>query len=485
MGLAVAEPGTALLARSEPAREELSTTARRAVVASAAAYGVLFATAATLHYFAFQAGRFDNGDMVQAIWATAHGHPLLVSDAGGHQLVRLGGHVDPLLVLLVPLWLVWPSPLLLLLLQALAVAAGALPVAWLARKHLGSDRAAAFFAVAYLLYPATQFNAFTAATGFHPVSLSIPLVLYAIWFLDEDRLGLFAVFGLLAATTKEEMALAVGCLGIWYAVRRGRPLVGLSAFAVGLGITLVNFLVVIPHYARSGQNPFAGRYLAVGGTPTGIARTAVTDPMAILHQVATLHKLAFLLLVLLPFLGLWLFEPLLLLGAVPDLAIDLLSSKPEQTTITYHYTAGIVPFVVAAVVLGAARWRERGPQIALFTLAVVAPLSILSPLILAGRDARLLSSPGLAAAKRHALDLVPAGASLTASNQLGGYLSTRPRISVFPYGRHGDWLIVDRHDPSYPSYTPYAADVRALAHDHRWRPVYSSHGILVFRRRGL
>ena len=61
----------------------------------------------------------------------------------------------------------------------------------------------------------------------------------------------------------------------------------------------------------------------------------------------------FLLLLLVPFLGLWLFEPLIFLGAVPDLVINLLSSKPEQTTIYYQYTAGIVPFVIAASVLGA------------------------------------------------------------------------------------------------------------------------------------
>ena len=43
---------------------------------------------------------------------------------------------------------------MLLVAQAVAVALGALPVFWLARKHLGSERAALGFALAYLLYPA-------------------------------------------------------------------------------------------------------------------------------------------------------------------------------------------------------------------------------------------------------------------------------------------------------------------------------------------
>ena len=68
----------------------------------------------------------------------------------------------------------------------------------------------------------------------------------------------------LAATTKEEIPLAIGCLGIWYAVRKGRRSAGLAIFALGLGATLVNVLVVIPHFSASGVSPFAGRYAQVG-----------------------------------------------------------------------------------------------------------------------------------------------------------------------------------------------------------------------------
>src|SRR5262249_55087866 len=196
----------------------------------------------------------------------------------GIEMSRLGAHVDPSLALFSPLWLVWSSPLMLLVVQAAAVASGALPVYWLARKHLQSERAAAHFAFAYLLFPATQFNAFTYAAGMHSVSFAIPFILFAIWFLDEGRLVPFAVFALLASSTKEEIPLAVGCLGIWYAVRTGRRLVGYSIFGLGLAATLVNFLIVIPHFSFTGSNPFTGRYSQVGGTPRGMVHTLFSDP---------------------------------------------------------------------------------------------------------------------------------------------------------------------------------------------------------------
>ncbi len=75
--------------------------------------------------------------MVQAVWSTAEGRPLEVTHgATGEQMTRLGGHVDPFLVLLAPVWLVWPSPLVLALAQIVVVSLGALPVFWLARQHL-------------------------------------------------------------------------------------------------------------------------------------------------------------------------------------------------------------------------------------------------------------------------------------------------------------------------------------------------------------
>ena len=55
---------------------------------------VLFATARS-DYVGFRFGRFDFGNMVQAVWSTAHGRPLDVTNVWGDQISRLGSHVDP------------------------------------------------------------------------------------------------------------------------------------------------------------------------------------------------------------------------------------------------------------------------------------------------------------------------------------------------------------------------------------------------------
>ena len=127
---------------------------------------------------AFSTGRFDVGNLTQAVWSTAHGRFLEVTDLQGQQISRLGAHFDPLVALLAPLWLVWPSPDLLLVTQAAGVALGAVPVFLLARKHLGGEGSGLAFALVYLLYPPTQW---LVVDDFHPVALATPLLLGAIW----------------------------------------------------------------------------------------------------------------------------------------------------------------------------------------------------------------------------------------------------------------------------------------------------------------
>jgi len=457
--------------------------ASRVVYGGTVAYAALFASAAILHWVVFKEARFDLGNMVQAIWNTLHGHFLETTTATGHQRNRLGFHVDPFLLLFAPLLWVWSNPVLLPVVQALAVASGALPVFWLARKHLGSSRTAAHFAVAYLLYPATQFNAFTIAAGFHSVSFAVPLLLYGIWFLDEDRLVAFCVVALLACTTKEEIPLAVGCLGIWVAVRKGRRLFGLSVFAAGLALTMFNFLWLIPRFAPARVDPYAGRYRGVGGTPQGMAHKLFSDPVAFVHAVATGHKAFYLALLLVPFLGLWLFEPLLLLGALPDLAINLLSDKPVQTVVGYQYTAGIVPFVVAASIFGAKRFPSRSAGLSLGVVACAAAVAIYSPIYLGAKDLKALGSP-VVAAKARALNLIPKDVPVAASNELGGHLSERRYIYEFPYVRHARWIILDINDITQGDTPAYRQVVRNFEHDKAvWRIVFSSHGIIVLHKR--
>ena len=324
-------------------------------------------------YGNFREGRFDLGNMVQAVWSTAHGNPLEITHgATGEQVVRLGAHVDPFLALLAPLWLVWPSPLALAFAQVVVVSLGALPVFWLGRRHLESEAAAGLLALAYLAYPWT---ATSAGAPIHPVTFAIPLYLFCIWFLETERLLLFTVFAVLAMSTGELMGLPIAALGVWYTLARGKRREGGAIAVLGAAWTVVAIYVVVPAFA-GGHSMFFGFYDEVGGSPVGVVKTLFTDPATVLGALVEGHDIAYLVLLGLPLLFLFLLAPGLAAVALPQLLANSLSDFRSMTDPRYQSVAAVIPFLIAATVLGIARVGQ--PRRALAAGAVLVCSGILA-----------------------------------------------------------------------------------------------------------
>jgi uncharacterized membrane protein len=460
------------------------------VAAAMAAYGAGFAALSVLRQRAFATGRFDLGNMVQAVWWTAHGHPLQMTNLHGEQISRLAAHVDPILAVFGPLWWIWPSPDLLLVTQALAVAAGAWPVFLLARKHLESSRAALGFALAYLLYPATGW---LTLNEFHPVALATPLLLFAFWYLDNDRLLPFALFAVAAAACKEEIGLVVAGFGLWYALAKRRRIEGAAIALLGVAWSAIAIAVVIPHFHTAGESDFYGRYSEVGGSAAGIVKTAFTDPLRILDAAFSTRDLRYLLELVAPLAALCLLAPLVLIAAVPELAINLLSATPTQTSIHFHYTAGLIPPLVIAAVLGAKRLtRWTVPVAVAVVVAALLGNYRLGPITgwrhvpggarFQATAARVTDHDRIAA---RALTLIPKTAVVSATNTLGAHLSARRRVLSFPFVQNATWIAADETQPGYADrYAPLptAIQLAALRRNPDWRLVFEQDGVLVFNR---
>ena len=468
----------------------------RLVAAGSAAFAAGLGGLAVLQHRAFWTGRFDVGNLVQAVWSTAHGDALSVTGLTGRQISRLGAHFDPIVAAFAPLWWVWPDASLLLVTQALAVATGAVPVYLLGRRHLRSDWAAAGFALAYLLHPATQW---LVLDDFHPVALATPLLLWGFWFLDSDRLVAFAAVAAPACLTKEQIGLVVAAMGLWYALRPGRRRAGVAIACAGALVSLLAVLVVVPHFAPGGGSPFEGRYEAVGGTPGGIVHTALRDPGAVIGEATGGRDLAYLGKLLVPLLGLPLLAPLAALTAAPELLLNLLSGTRTQTSIHFHYTAGALPGLFVAAILGAARIRRRfawarrpeGRAVVVSTLAagiVLGPLPIWQDVPfgsnLATHEHIVGYHAGVAA---RAVALIPPDAPVSATNTLGAHLSERRRTFSFPVLGDATWVAVDAQRPSYRDRADapllFQRAYAALRASGRFRIVFAEDGIVVLRLR--
>jgi uncharacterized membrane protein len=459
-----------------------------------AAYAAGFSALSVLRHRAFTTGRYDLGNMVQTVWNTAHGHFLRMTSGDGVQISRLAAHFDPILAAFAPLWWIWPSPEMLLVVQAIAVGLGALPVFWLARKHLGSDRGGLAFALVYLLYPATEW---LTLNEFHPVALACPLLLFAFWYLDEDRLLPFGVFAAVAMTTKEEVGLVVAGLGVWYAIRR-RARAGALIAGAGVLVSAIAITIVIPHFNSGAESSFYGRYDAIGGSAGGIARTAVTHPWTLFEQAFQHRDVHYLLHLLLPLSFLFVLSPVVLVAFAPEVALNQLSATQTQTSIHFHYTAAAIPPLIAATVLGAAWLAQRRPArtsavlVAAVTVAVAANWKLgavpLWTVVPGGEDFQAHDWHVTAHDRvaERAIVLVPPHAVVSSTNVLGAHLSARQRVLSLPKLGDATWVVADETRSSYADRVaplPSAAALVRLRKSPDWRLVFEEDGVLVFQRR--
>ncbi len=270
----------------------------------------------------------------------------------------LGNHMSLLILPISLIYAVLPSPVTLLALQTVVLALGALPVYWLAQRELKSEVVAVCFVALYLLYPALGY---TNLYQFHPETLTATTLLFAFYFLRTARFAWMTLFAALSLTAKEDVPLPVAAMGLYAMTlsipRRWRY----SATLLGLALAslVLAFVVVMPAVNR-GEVQMQKIYAHWGETTGEALVTMMKSPGRVVRELAgtpgdpgdTTVKRQYYLQMLMPVMFLALLSPLTLGIALPSVAQHLLSGRPNDHAILFHYTACVTPFVVAGSVLG-------------------------------------------------------------------------------------------------------------------------------------
>lgn len=425
----------------------------------------------------------DLGQIDHAIWNTAHGRPL--QEIKEDRLsTRLTDHVEPIFLLIAPVFWVWDNVRALLVLQAAALAAGAWPVYLFARKKLtraapdaASEWGAAVFAAAYLLTPSLQA---AAVAEFHALPLATPLIAAAVWAAEERRWRQFVLWAMLVMAVQEGAALLGATLGAYVAANTFRnqvsrrnlvskgTLTGLGVFLAGLAWFSIATFVIIPHFAAEayalGQTPYTARYGEIGDSFGDVLIAFVARPLTVLRIALEPLRVQYLLGLLIPTAGLALLSPGLLLAGAPLLLANLLSAFPLQFSGESHYSAALVPFFVMAASAGAAQVLRRqetrqgwaalmGKRLPAFMFSVVGicaiAFQVAEGFMPIGGEFRRSPSRGWPEVTAHHRLLqrfaqnIPADAAVSTTPPLHPHLSHRQRIYLFPIIGDADYVLVD------------------------------------------
>ncbi|HEV8371676.1 MAG TPA: DUF2079 domain-containing protein [Actinomycetota bacterium] len=490
--LALLDAGRRLVAATRTPGPTLCALALWAMVA---VFVVAFVRATWTLHARFGTYGFDLGIYDQGTWLLSRPQAPLVTVRG---LNLFGLHGSYILILVAPLYRLWADPRLLLLLQVVFLALPAVVVYRLGARHLGHPAAGLAVAVAYLAYPAMQW---AITWQFHPEAIAAGLLALAALAADRGRNRTMALLLALAALCGQEVGLVVAGFGLLLVVS-GRRAVGWRTAAAGFGWFLAATFVLAPLASGRPTRLFETTYGIAGSGPAALLRALPTIAGHALQTGLANDGLAYLLLVLLPLLGLPLLAPRWLLPVAPPLLLNLAAVQPEHHQIRYHYLATAAPLLAAGAVAGLAVVRARRRR--LFVPVVV--LLVLVACVMDwrygpapwSRDPVAIAAAPIDQARRQALALVDPRAPVSAQFNLLPHLAHRTEIYEFPnpfravnWGLPGDQHpqgVVDRLRFVVVQRDLLGDDDRALLDrlqtDPAWRTAFDQQGVLVLERQG-
>ncbi|NCD16716.1 MAG: DUF2079 domain-containing protein [Actinobacteria bacterium] len=249
----------------------------------------------------------------------------------------LGDHFHPILVLLGPVWALWPSGLALLLVQAVLLGVSAWPLTRLAVERYGS-RWGAVFGLGYALSWGMQA---AVAAQFHEIAFAVPLLAFSLAAFLRERPVAAALWAAPLVFVKEDLGITVALLGVLIAWRfrhpsghrPAAPVLGVALAAWGLAWVVLAVGVVLPALNPGGQYDYTDRLTDLAAVLTPASKWLTLLMLVTTAGVAGLRSPLFLLV-------------------VPTLAWRFAGDVEQYWSWGWHYDAILMPIALAALLDG-------------------------------------------------------------------------------------------------------------------------------------
>lgn len=310
-------------------------------------------------FFHFSYNDWDLAFFTQAHWNLLHGSQY-TSLVG---INYFGDHSYLFTFLLLPIFAVFPHPLTLLILKALAYAVSGYLLYRILRREVGEWQAL-FWMSLFIIFPP---NVFALLYEFNIEAFASVFILLTVDFFRQKKLVPFIVSAICLSLIKENMLLIVFMFGLYALLtRRKNPCLwawGPMAFSTVAFMVLV--LWIIPFFRDLPQHAFWVRYDGLINDPGNFL---VKEFSGILGYLSDLFG---------PYLIPAAIAPQNLFFVLPVLLQHAFSSAPAERSIYYHYGTTLAPFIFLAAAAGLKRSGEflepgkcRAATVILLVLAV-------------------------------------------------------------------------------------------------------------------
>jgi uncharacterized membrane protein len=425
----------------------------------------------------------------------------------------LGDHFHPIVALIAPFFLLFPTSATLLVAQALLAAVSVFPVYRAGAELLGRGAGGAIATAYGFSWGLQQMVNY----DFHEIAFAVPLLAFSLSALVRGRMRTAVLWALPLVFVKEDQGFTLVAIGLIIAFAYRHRGLGLFLAGWGLFWSLLAILVIIPHFNAShtyaywsvagAVNPTNGHF-SLAGLVHGLWGN-LTDGASM--------KLPTLVLIMLPTAFIALRSPLVL-AAVPSLALRAIGNDPHYWVTQWHYNATVMPIMFIAAIDAIARIRARRSAAvaaaadrppgrrppgrrpaaellggvlehygAAAMLAICAALAFQFSLSSLWTPATYALGPHVAA-ENAAMAKIPDGASVSTDLDLLAPLASRTDtywLGNFPTNPATEYVVFDTQSTDWqPPPVNVLSFVEGLEHNTRYRQIYLNDGVYVFRRAG-
>lgn len=278
-------------------------------------------------------------------------------------------HLSFIYYLILPFYLLFSTPMILNIMQAVILASGLIPLVLLCRQHKLSDTLTAAISVVYTFYPALSAGCFY---DIHENCFLTPLILWLLLSIDKDsNIGLILT-AILICSVKEDAPNYLMFIAIYMAFAKKKILKPAILFV----FSLTWFLLAVVYLKKYGDGVMLYRYAnfsTKGGSIQDVIKACLMNPGYVFSQCLNSEKAAYVFQILLP-LG---FLPLvtvkmhryILLG--PFLLINLMSYYPYQHSLDFQYNFGVAAILFYLTILNLSELKEEKRKIIALSMVLI------------------------------------------------------------------------------------------------------------------
>lgn len=435
---------------------------------------VIFTWIKLSQHYSFRTGAYDLSMYDHALSNTIKGKFMYTPFLGRNFFSE---HFAPILLLLIPIYLIHDGPVVLVIIQALATVFSAIPLYILAKDKLSKPIIALCISAAYLT---NRYLMNGLMFDFH-MEIFEPLFIFsAFLFLHRNKAGKYFLFLILALACKEDVPLYMFGLGVYAFLIEKKKKLGLATMAICIVWALVAWKIVIPMCYSDGpkDSRFLAHWSKYGQSYTEIAWGLLTHPSDLFGSLFFINYKNLLL----PLGFVAIASPAILSLTIAPVLINTTSANPLMRALDAHYALPIIPFLFIAMIFGINNIcrlfpRKRNIILAIFSLYIlVMNLNNLSGKFYPITKHDLMGYKLIAQ--------IPDTVSVSAQTSIIPHISRSHKVHMLPKGLDSDYVFFDTKRLRWPmTDVQYNTLINSFINNPDYALVSDEEGFYLFKKK--